>query len=116
MAQALTDQDNREVVAQEKPIGGTSYYKIGKLFKMIAPEFRCSKVEKNPNGFIDEVNKNIYIMVLTSIEKVELATYELKHVAQVRYKQWKNNREVEAGRIEWETFNSASLEMFFLRE
>ena len=93
-----------------------SSFKIKKFFRMIPPEFSFSKLEKNPNGFIDEVKKNIYIMVLTSIEKVELAAYELKHVAQVRYKQWKYYRPIEAGRIEWETFNSASLEMFFLRE
>ena len=83
----------------EKPIGGMSSFKIKKFFRMIPPEFSFSKLEKNPNGFIDEVNKNIPIIVLTCIGKDELAAYQLKHVAQWRYKQWKDNRPVEAGHI-----------------
>ena len=88
-------------------------YKIGKFFRMIPPEFSFSKVEKNLNGFIDEVNKNISIIALTCIGKDELAAYQLKHVAQVRYKQWKYDRPVEEGRIEWETLNSLSLKDSF---
>uniref|UniRef100_M1E1B4 Polyprotein protein n=1 Tax=Solanum tuberosum TaxID=4113 RepID=M1E1B4_SOLTU len=39
--------------------------------------------KEDPKGFIDEVYKVLAIMGLTSVEKAELATYQLKVVAQV---------------------------------
>jgi len=38
-------------------------------------------------------------MGVTSSEKAELASYQLKDVAQLRFTQWKANRPVEAGPI-----------------
>ena len=50
---------------------------------MNSPTFFGSKVEENPQGFIDEVYKVVDAIGVNSQEKVELATYQLKHVAQV---------------------------------
>ena len=51
-----------------------------------------------------------------SSEKAELASYQLREVAQVWYTQWKNNRPVESGPIEWEVFREAYLGKFFTCE
>ncbi|WMV08848.1 hypothetical protein MTR67_002233 [Solanum verrucosum] len=83
---------------------------------MNPPKFYGSKVEEDPNGFIEEVYKMLAIMGLSSIEKVELAAYQLKDVAQIWYEQWKDNILIGEGPIEWEAFKSAFLDRFFPRE
>ena len=45
--------------------------------------FFSSKVEDHPQGFIDEVFKVLDAVGVSSQEKAELATYQLKDVAQV---------------------------------
>ncbi|KAH0650427.1 hypothetical protein KY284_030339 [Solanum tuberosum] len=83
---------------------------------MNPPEFNGSKVEDDPNGFIDKVYKTLAIMGVTFREKAELAAYQLKDVAQIWYEQWKDSRPVGAGPIEWETFKLTFLDRFFPRE
>jgi len=73
-------------------------------------------VEEDPQRFIDEVYKVLAIIGVSSEEKAELATYQLKDVSQVWYDLWKRVRHVRAGPIEWETFKSAFLDRFFPRE
>lgn len=41
------------------------------------PTFYGTKVDEDPQGFIDEVFKVVYAMRLNSSEKVELATYQV---------------------------------------
>ena len=45
----------------------------------------------------------------TSREKAELASCQLRAVAQVWYTEWKNNRSIESGPIEWEVFKETFL-------
>ena len=49
-------------------------------------------------------------------EKAELASYQLKEVAQVWYTQWKDNRLVESDPIELEEFKKAFLGKYFPRK
>ena len=51
--------------------------------RMNPPEFHGSKVDEDPQAFIDEVGKVVTIMGVTSVEKAELAAYQLKGVAQI---------------------------------
>ncbi|XP_049399874.1 uncharacterized protein LOC125863954 [Solanum stenotomum] len=51
-----------------------------------------------------------------SIEKVELAGYQLKDAAQVWYTQWNDNRPIRVGSISWEVYKKAFLDRFFPRE
>ena len=67
--QALTEQANREVVAPENPIGGMCAIRVEKLLRMNPPEFYGSKVEEDPNGFIDDVYKTLSIIGVTTREK-----------------------------------------------
>ena len=54
-SQALTTQANRGEVASVNPIGGISSTRVREFLKMSPPEFYGSKVDEDPNGFIDEV-------------------------------------------------------------
>ena len=49
------------------------------------PNFYGSKVDENPQEFIDEVYKILYAMGVSSSEKVELAKYQLKDMDQTWY-------------------------------
>ena len=59
--------------------------------------FYCSKVEGDPQEFIDEVFKILDAMGVYSQEKAELAAYQLKDVAHVWCEQWKDKRPVIEG-------------------
>ncbi|WMV09038.1 hypothetical protein MTR67_002423 [Solanum verrucosum] len=54
-------------------------------------------------------------MEVSSIEKAELATYQLKDVAQIWYEQWKDSRPKGVGPVEWEACKLAFLDRFFPR-
>ena len=78
---------------------------------MNPPTFFGSKVEEDPQEFIDEVFKVLgYGSVIS--RKVELAAYQLKDVTQVWYEEWKE-RLVREGRITWGDFKMDFLDRFF---
>lgn len=68
------------------------------------PKFSGSKVEEEPNGFINEVYKTLAIIGLVTRENAELAVYQFKDVAQIWIEKQKDSRLVEVGPIEWDTF------------
>ena len=63
--QALTTQDNREVVAMVNPIMGMVYSRMREFLRMKPPYFYGSKVEEDSKGILDEVYKVLDIMGLT---------------------------------------------------
>ena len=60
--------------------------------RMNPPTFYQSKVEEDPQEFIDEIYKILHVMGLITSEKDDLDTYQLKDVAQICYVQWRDNR------------------------
>ena len=49
---------------------------------MISPMFFGSKVDEDPPDFFNEVYKISFDMGVSTIEKAELAAYQLKDIAQ----------------------------------
>nr|ABI34333.1 Gag-pol polyprotein, putative [Solanum demissum] len=59
-------------------------FRVRYFSRMNPPKFHGSKVEEDPQRFINEVYNVLAIMGVSSEEKVELAAYQLKDVAQLR--------------------------------
>ena len=55
-------------------------------------------------------------MGLTSSEKAELASNQLKDVAKSWYVYWRDNRPLRGGRVTWEIIKETFLDQFFPRE
>ncbi|WMV08943.1 hypothetical protein MTR67_002328 [Solanum verrucosum] len=67
--------------------------------RMSLSEFHGPKVGENPQEFVEEIYKILDNMRVTSVEKAELAAYQLKIVSQVWYTQWKNHMPVNKDRV-----------------
>lgn len=74
LVQALTAYANREVEALINP-------RVRDFTRMNHFEFYGSKVKEDPQEFIIEANKVLYIMGMTLVEKAELIAYNIKVVA-----------------------------------
>ena len=69
--------------------------KLRDFVSLNPPTFLGSKVGEDPQAFLDEVYKIVHAMGVSSREKMDLASYQLKEVAQLWYTQWKDNWSVE---------------------
>ncbi|KAH0736064.1 hypothetical protein KY285_011771 [Solanum tuberosum] len=76
-------------------------------------DFHGSKIEEDPQEFIDEVYKVLMIMGVTSVEKTEFYAYQLKGVFQIWFNQCKEGRTIDAGPLDWEKFKVAFFDRFF---
>ena len=96
-AQTMMTQDNREVIQREHQQVATISSRLRDFTRMNPPTFYGSKVEEDPQEFIDNVYKILYAMGLSTSEKTDLSTYELKDVDQAWYGQWRENRPIIGG-------------------
>ena len=70
---------------------------------------RCIKIHKVSFKVVDA-------MGVTPRGKAELATHQLKDVTQVWLEQWRVDRPLERGMVDWEKFKEAFLYRFFTLE
>ena len=75
--------------------------------RMNPPIFLGSKVNEDPQEFLDVLYKILSAMGVKSREKAEFALYQLRDVSQICYTQWKDNKPEGLGPIEWEEFKEA---------
>ena len=103
-------RDNR---VQFNPNIRTTASGIRNFTRMNPPTFFGSKVEEDPQRFVDKVFKVNDSMGINSQEKVELTAYPLKDVTLVFNEQWKDERPVREGQITWGEFKMVFLDRFF---
>ena len=115
-AQDMTTQTNREVVPRAYQQAATMASRLRDFTRMNPHTFYGSKVEEDPQEFIDEIYKILYAMGFSTSEKAKLTSYQLKDVAQAWYVQWRDNRPLKGGPVTWEVFKKAFLNCFFPRE
>ena len=76
---------------------------------MNPPKFTGTKVEKDPQEFVDEMEKIFKVMHVDKVEGVELATYQLKDIANQLYANWEDAKGESAEPIVWGKFVEAFL-------
>ena len=81
--------------------------------RMKPPAFQGTKVDEDLQGFIDEVFKVVDAMGVTPREIAELDAYQLKDVAQVWFENWRDQRSLREGLVDWELFKMAFLNRLF---
>ena len=86
------------------------------FMRMNPPMYFGSKIDEDPQDFLDEVYKILFAMGVSTTGKAKVAAYQLKDVAQKWYNQWKDNRPFGDGPVTWEVFENEFLERFFPRE
>ena len=84
-AQDMTAQANQEIAPRPYQQITTMASCLRDFSRINPPNFYGSKVDENPQEFIDEVYKILYAMGVSSSEKVELAKYQLKDMDQTWY-------------------------------
>ena len=112
----MTNQVNLSMVPRVNVVESNMTYRLRDFVRMSPPIFLGSKVGEYPQEFLDGVYKVFRAMGVTYREKAELASYRLRDVSRVWYTQWKDNRPVESGHIEWEKINESFLGKYFPRE
>ena len=74
-----------------------------------------SKTNEDPQEFLDNIHKILCAMGVNEEKKAELAAYQLKDVAQVLHRMWRDGRAPEEVPITWDVLKTAFLERFFSR-
>ena len=84
--------------------------RVGHFMKMNPPKFTGTKVEEDPQEFVDEIEKICKVMHVDEVEGVELATYQLKDVASQWYADWEDEKGESAEPTVWGKFVEAFLD------
>ena len=84
--------------------------------KMNPSIFTGVKVEEDPQGFLDKIEKIFQVIWVTNMKSVNFAAYQLKDITS----QWYEEQNKDMGDIEeeklWEAFSNAFLDCFSTQE
>ena len=83
LARAMTTQVNRDIGPRVNTVESTMTSRLRDFMRINPPIFFESKMEEDLQDFLDEVYKIVHVVGVTSREKAELNSYQLKEVAQV---------------------------------
>ncbi|PHU15994.1 hypothetical protein BC332_17199 [Capsicum chinense] len=122
----VVDQDHRNAVqlltrivsGQAIPTTGPSgtdraaSLRTQNFVKMDPPTFTGSDLNKDPQDFIDQIQRALDVMQVTGRETVELAAYRFKGEAIYWYKDWKRSRGIDAPPATWKAFKKAFLDHY----
>ena len=89
-AQDLKAQANQDVAPRLHQQVTTMASHLRDFTWMNPPIFYESKVDEDPQKFLDEVYKVLYAMGVTLSDKAKLTSYQLKDEAQTWYVQWED--------------------------
>ena len=82
----MATQNEQPPIIPANPVATPKAARVRDFTQMNPPSFHVSKSDEDPQEFIDQVQKVIDIMGVTSIESTNLATYQLQDVAHYWYK------------------------------
>ena len=91
LSRVVTTQANFSMVCRMDVAESNMKYQLREFVRMNPHIFHGSKVGEDPHEFLNGVCKVLSAIAITSREKKELASYQLRNVSQVCYTQWKNN-------------------------
>lgn len=94
LARVMTAQANRHVEPMVNGLQSTMTSSLKHFVKMNPPFFFGSKVGEDPQAFLDEAYKIVNAIGVSSREKMEFTSYQLKRVSQVWYSKSRDNRPV----------------------
>ncbi|XP_069145667.1 uncharacterized protein [Solanum lycopersicum] len=89
---------------------------LSQMDQAMTTQAQDATVDEDPQEFPDEFYKVVYAMGVSSSEKAELASYQLKDVSQTWYVQWRDNRSLRGGPVTYEIFKVDFLDQLFPRE
>ena len=83
LAQVVTTHVTRDIGTRVNALKSTMTSRLRDFVRMNPPIFLGSMVREDPQEFSDGVYKVLIVMGMTSMEKSELASYQLRDVSQV---------------------------------
>ena len=108
----MTDQANQGVRPHVNPNKSSPAYRIQDSLRMNPQTLHLTKVDEDPQGFIDNVFKVEDATGVTSRDKLEIASYQFKDVVQVYLEQWRYEIALREGPVDWGAFETTFLESF----
>ncbi|XP_049397329.1 uncharacterized protein LOC125861485 [Solanum stenotomum] len=105
--QAGQQRGNRQDVADTS--------RIREFFRLNSPYFTGSSVNEDSKNFAKQLHKGFEVMHVVDVERVGIATYQLKVVARVWYDQWKKSTAEGEPIVSWAVFEEAFMGHLFPR-
>ncbi|XP_070045197.1 uncharacterized protein [Nicotiana tomentosiformis] len=114
LTQIVASQAQRSNVAptSSSQQGDSSGSRVNRFLQLDPPVYTDANLEEDPQDFIDDMHKTLWVMRATETEGVELAAYHLKGVAYSWVELWEDSREEGSPPTRWSEFADAFIDHF----